>query len=110
MITAAKMTRAQADAIREMGPGLHEYNRGVLAMLGMLDIALAHEGHARRISMLVADRDALRPPPVTFADLIADLSPEGLRLQMQIDEERMYQAFAWEPIQELIDEARLVAE
>lgn len=100
------MTNAQAEAISQMAPASHGYNRGVLAMLGKESLAGDHEMVCRTIEDLVAQRDALLPDPQGVDDLLADLPPEAAKIQAYIDEASARRSAAWALIQSMIDEAR----
>lgn len=99
------MLKHQAQAISQMGEARHNYNLGVLAMLGKDRLAYEHEMICRTIDGLVFDRDAATPKS---EDLLGnlELTPETAKIQAQIDEASALRNKAWEPIQDLIDEAR----
>lgn len=96
------------DAICEMASALHQYNRGVLSMMGLRDLAVAHEMASRTIEDLREQRDRLIPKSDSLFDLIdeARWPPEAVALQERIDAAARRRDSAWKPIQALIDEAR----
>lgn len=99
------MNKYQAEAISQMAPARHDYNRGVLAMLGKESLAGDHEMVCRTIEGLIAQRDALLPGPQSFDDLLADLPPEAAKIQSYIDDASARRNAAWAPIQAIINEA-----
>lgn len=99
------MNKHQAEAISQMAENLHDYNRGVLAMLGKSQVAIEHEMVCRTIEMLIEQRNALSPEADSLFVAVA-LSPEQEEIQQQIDWNVARRNAAWAPIQALIDEAR----
>ena len=100
---AAIMKRHQLEAICKMAEATHEYNLGVLCMLGHELLARRHESAAKWVTMLVAQRDMLTPDDASPLD---PLPPEAEKIQAEIDAEVRHRNAMWEPIQAIIDEAR----
>ena len=99
------MDKHQAEAISQMADNLHDYNRGVLGMLGKSQAAVKHEMVCRTIEILIEQRNALAPETDSIFDAVA-LSPEQAEIQQQIDWNVSRRSAAWAPIQAMIDEAR----
>ena len=89
-----------AEAVSQMAEGLHEYNRGVLAMLGREQLAVNYRADHNQVTRLVEQRDAL--PETVFDSHTAEYE----RLSAEIDKASAVMASSWAPIQSLIDEAR----
>ena len=100
------LEKAQYEAITQMAENLHDYNRGVLSMLGQADLAAAHEMPAKMAEILIANRDQLTPEPTTLMDALAELPPEAAEIQERIRETHARSIAAWELIQAIIDDAR----
>jgi hypothetical protein len=98
-----ELTNEQAQAITGMGRATSDYNRGVLAMLGKVDLAIAHETLMTSCEIQRAERDALIP-----ADhgMFEALPADAEAVQVKLDETCRLEAAAWAPIQALIDEAQ----
>lgn len=97
------MKRHQLEAICKMAEATHEYNLGVLCMLGHELLARRHESAAKWVTMLVAQRDMLTPDDASPLD---PLPPEAEKVQAEIDAEVRHRNAMWAPIQAIIDEAR----
>lgn len=102
-----ELTKKQALAITEMGRATADYNRGVLSMLGKVDLAISHETLRASREIQRAERDAL-----ITADhgLFDPLPPAAEAVQVKLDETCRLEAEAWAPIQALIDEAQALLE
>lgn len=99
------MDKHQAAAISQMADLLHDYNRGVLAMLGMENMAAEHEMICGMVKILIQKRDDLAPVSDSLFDAI-ELTPEQQKIQDRIDWNVARRNAAWAPIQAMIDEAR----
>ena len=99
------MDKHQAAAISQMAENLHDYNRGVLAMLGIENMAAEHEMICGMVEILIQQREDLAPGSGSLFDAI-ELTPEQQKIQEQIDWNVARRNEAWAPIQAMIDEAR----
>ena len=96
-------TKSQIEALCQMAEATHDYNRGVLWMLGHGRLALAHESACKWMEMLVAARDLLAPEGASPLD---PLPPDAENVQQQIEQHRAYLDATWASVQAIIDEAR----
>ena len=103
MATKIDMKKHEIEAVCQIAEATHDYNRGVLWMLGHYRLALAHESACKWMEMLVAERDLLIPEGASPLD---PLPPEAEKKQQEIDRERAHRDATWAPIQAIIDEAR----
>lgn len=99
------LIKRQLEAIAQMAPNLHEYNRGVLGMLGKEDLAVAHACASAMVELLVQERDALIPPFDHLFEALA-LPPEAREVQSRIELAVQRCDAAWAPIETLIADAR----
>lgn len=95
----------QAQAICEMAEARHQYNLGVLSMLGKRSLAEGYTAVSHTIAMLVEDRNKLIPDDAGMFDTLPDAAAA---IQQRINEASARQAAAWAPIQEIIDQARAI--
>lgn len=98
-----ELTKEQAQAITGMGRATSDYNRGVLAMLGKADLAMAHDALKTTREIQRAERDALIPADHGVFD---PLPAAAEAVQVKLDETCRLEDEAWAPIQALIDEAQ----
>lgn len=104
-------TLTQAQAIAQMAQGTHEYNRGVLAMLGQEQLATDYTSSVRWIETLVTQRDALDTSPADDVQSWGEpLNPAAQAVQDKIDAEKRVRHERWARIQALIDAAKDVIE
>lgn len=100
------MLKAQNIAISQMAEARHEYNLGVLSMLGHEQRAATHSTLSGLAAVLCDRRDAVDTNGDDLASMLAPLNPEAAAIQAEIDEIKRRIAAAWMPIQALIDEAK----
>lgn len=105
------MNKHQAQAITQMGQARHEYNRGVLSMLGHDNLALDHSVVCASIDILVKQRDTLIAASMPdgenlFAHLLAPMPPDAAKIQQKIDEQSARENKLWAQVDALIAEAR----
>lgn len=99
--------KATLEAICEMGEGVHEYNRGVLACIGKLQL-----WHTWRFALVSADSASAAFQRIMRAkhgsDELAMLLDSGAEFaeSAALDEANARLVEAWKPIQYLIDAAR----
>ena len=98
--------QAQYEAIAQMAPNLHEYNRGVMAMLGREREAAAHKYASRTVEQLREERDALTPQGEGFDAILNPLPPDAAAKHKELREAAARQNKLWHPMQALITEAR----
>jgi len=92
-------------AISEMAPGTPEYNRGVLATLGMEDMAIKHQMLSRKALLLMQKRDSMIPDGGHLFERI-EMDDATNAVQQQIYTEIVRRNEAWRPIQAMIEKAR----
>ena len=100
------MTRTQYEAIAQMAPNLHDYNRGVMAMLGRESEAAAYKYASRTVDALREERDALTPEAEGFDAILNPLPPDAAAKHKELREAVARQHELWLPMQALIVEAR----
>ena len=88
-----------------MAPGTPEYNRGVLATLGLESMAIKHEMLSRRVLLLVQQRDSMIPDGGHLFEHI-EIDHGTNAIQQRIYTEVYRRNEAWRPIQALIIKAR----
>lgn len=96
------ITVAQAKTIVAMQHATHEYNRGVLAMLGKEQLALNYASSHRQIDHLAQQRDAAQGDSGIFAQLNA----EAQKYEDQLREATTHCNADWAEIQAIIDKAQ----
>lgn len=99
-------TQIQTLAIMSMGRNRPEYNEGVLEMLGKGELARTFMARKSEVAELVAARDAMAGDTFEF---LLNPSPEQAAVQRAVDEAVIRCNQAWEPIQQIIDEAKSAA-
>ena len=92
-------------AICLMAQGTPEYNRGVLATLGLESMAIKHEILSRNVMILCQKRDSMIPNGVDlFYRIETDHGANALQQRVYTEVARRDEA--WRPIQVMIDKAR----
>ena len=109
------MDKHQALAIFSMGAATHQYNAGVLGMLGKADLAAAHHAASASCAILCDERDALIETAMGGSQELVDMLaaselPAIKAIQSKLDEAVAIRNAAWAPIQAVIDDAREIAE
>ena len=104
------MMKFQNQAIAQMAEARHEYNLGILSMLGKEQMAVEHAALRRLAAVLCEQRDAANDNGDDFAALLAPLNGQAAVIQAEIDTVSQRAAAAWAPIQALINEAQKALE
>lgn len=100
----------RALAIVAMGPARHEYNPGVLSMLGQADLAEAHRVACAAADIARAELEAEQvgnPDDGTFDGMLSSRTPRSARqivLQAQLDDAVLRRAVAWSHIEHIIEQ------
>jgi len=93
-------------AISEMTQWTPQYNRGVLATIGLEDIAIRHEMLSRRALLLMRQRDSMIPDGCHLFEHIDEIDNAINTIQEQIYTAVARREEAWRTIQAMIDKAR----
>lgn len=108
--------QSRALAIVAMGPTRHEYNLGVLSMLGHADMAVTHRvacaGADIALQALRTEQDS-NPCDGSFEGLLAQQAPRSARqlvLQAELDDALLRRDAAWSHIEHIIEQHRPLAD